>query len=658
MSLLCKFVRTSMVLHTRPRSLCFNASQRCYIEAYILQTSQLTRRKIVINLKHFKRFSSDALKVRVPESAKSTNKIKNSKNNEFRRLFMLAAPQKWRLVGAITFLIISSTVTMAVPFCLGKIIDIIYKNDENETRENLNKVCLALLGIFLFGGVCNFGRVYLMSTTGHKITQSLRKKAYGAILSQETAMFDKVSTGELVGRLSGDAQLVSYAVTSNISDGLRSGIMTVAGISMMFYVSPQLALVGLSIVPPVAGMGILYGRFVRNISKDVQNSLASLNTTAEEKISNIRTVKAFAQETNEIEIYRTKLQDLLQLCYKESFYRGIFFGLTGLSGNVIILSVLYYGGCMLSDSAISVGSLSAFLLYAAYVGISMGGLSSFYSELNKALGASTRLFELIDRKPSIPIEGGKILDRELLGDIVFKNVSFSYPTRSDFMVLNDFNLHIPKNSNTAVVGPSGSGKSTLASLLLRLYDPITGSVLLDGHDLRELDPFWVKKQIGFVSQEPILFNGTIRENITYGSKDASEDDLLEVAEQANVLEFVQRMTDGFDTHVGERGITLSGGQRQRIAIARALIKKPKILILDEATSALDAESEKLVQEALENATKGRSVLIIAHRLSTIRTADAIAALDGGRVRESGTYDELMALPNGLFRKLVKHQTFG
>ena len=346
----------------------------------------------------------------------------------------------------------------------------------------------------------------------------------------------------------------------------------------MFYVSPQLALVGLSIVPPVAGMAILYGRFVKKISKDVQNSLAVLNTTAEEKISNIRTVKAFAQELNEIETYRTKLQDLLQLCYKESFYRGIFFGATGLSGNAIILSVLYYGGVMLSDSMITVGNLSAFLLYAAYVGISMGGLSSFYSELNKALGASTRLFELIDRKPCIPIQGGRTLDYELSGDIIFSNVNFSYPTRSDSMILHDFNLHIPKNSITAVVGPSGSGKSTLASLVLRLYDPLDGSVLLDGHNLKELDPIWVKKQIGFVAQEPILFNGTIKENIKYGSSDATDEDVIQAAKKANVLEFAERMVDGLDTYVGERGITLSGGQRQRVAIARALIKV-KILIL-------------------------------------------------------------------------------
>ncbi|XP_014239016.1 ATP-binding cassette sub-family B member 10, mitochondrial-like [Trichogramma pretiosum] len=657
MLLFGRFLRAGTILHTRPRNLGPVLPTKCYVQIFIAQSSQLSRKKI-LNLKHIKRFSSNNIKTKIISPAKQTKFVNKKSINEFRRLFLLAKPEKWRLLGAIVFLVISSTVTMAVPFCLGKIIDIIYTNDHTKTKENLNNVCLILLGVFIFGGLCNFARVYLMTTTGHKITQALRKKAYGAILSQETAMFDKVSTGELVGRLSGDAQLVSSAITSNISDGLRSGIMTTAGISMMFYVSPQLALVGLAIVPPVAGMGILYGRFVRKISKDVQNSLAVLNTTAEEKISNIRTVKAFAQEKNEIEIYRRKLKHLLDLCYKESFYRGVFFGMTGLSGNAIILSVLYYGGAMLSDATISVGNLSAFLLYAAYVGISMGGLSSFYSELNKALGASTRLFELIDRRPSIPIEGGKVIDSGLSGEIIFDKINFTYPTRNDTMILQDFTLSVPKNSITAVVGASGSGKSTLAALLLRLYDPCSGSVLLDGEDLRSLDPYWVKGQMGFVSQEPILFNGSIRENIVYGSDEASEADILQAAKQANVLEFVEKMPDGLDTYVGERGITLSGGQRQRVAIARALIKNPKILILDEATSALDATSEKLVQEALERATKGRTTLTIAHRLSTIRNADKIAVLDAGKISESGSYDELMCIENGLFRKLVQHQTFG
>jgi len=371
---------------------------------------------------------------------------------------------------------------------------------------------------------------------------------------------------------SGDTQLISSAVTSNISDGLRSAIMAIAGVSMMFYVSPSLALLGLAIVPPVVGVAAICGRILKQTSKDLQNSFAILNTTAEERISNIRTVKAFAQEKREIDRYIAKLHDVLKLCYKESLYRGIFFGMTGFSGNIIVLSVLYNGVFMVSSSDITVGSLSAFLLYAGYVGISMNGLSSAYSELNKALGANSRLFELINREPLIHTQGGQILEKELSGNVIFQNVSFAYPTRETVLILKEFNLNIEECSTIAIVGCSGSGKSTVASLLLRLYDPIKGMILLNNHDLRLLDPTWVKSQISIVSQEPILFSCSIRENILYGMESATNSDVEEAARLAHVLQFTEKMTEGLDTIVGERGIALSGGQRQRVAIARALIK--------------------------------------------------------------------------------------
>ncbi|XP_076633823.1 ATP-binding cassette sub-family B member 10, mitochondrial [Colletes latitarsis] len=583
---------------------------------------------------------------------------KTKKASEFKNLIILAAPEKWRLLGAIAFLMVSSGVTMAVPFCLGHLIDIIYRKDKENIKENLDQLCLILLGIFVIGGLCNYFRVYLMTNIGHRITQSLRKQVYSAILRQEVAMFDRCSTGELVGRLSGDTQLISSALTSNVSDGLRSAIMSISGISMMFYASPKLAILGLSIVPPIAGLAIIYGRYLKKVSKDIQSSLAILNTTAEEKICNIRTVKAFAKEMSEITHYNSQLENMLKICNKESLYRGIFFGLTGLSGNVIILSVLYYGGVMISNSSITIGSLSAFLIYAAYVGISLSGLSSFYSEFNKALGANVRLVELMERQPVIPIQGGRILEKELSGDIEFQNISFAYPTRESVQVLENFSLKISQCMVIAIVGSSGSGKSTIASLLLRFYDPDSGCILLDNHDLRSLDPVWVKSQISVVSQEPVLFGGTIKENILYGVDDPSKYDVEDAAKRAHVLDFTKDMPNGLDTTIGERGITLSGGQRQRVAIARALIKEPKILILDEATSALDAESEHFVQKAMEKAVKGRTVLTIAHRLSTIKNADKIIVLNEGRVVESGTYKELMNINNGYFNKLVQHQTFG
>nr|XP_050854280.1 ATP-binding cassette sub-family B member 10, mitochondrial [Vespula vulgaris] len=652
MTILCKFLATN-IIH-RKSTYFYTPTWQKYL--HTIWTSSKSVSKKTCTLTGLRCQTTKVLKTNVRDIP--TKKIlKTKKESDLKKLIILATPEKWRLFSAIAFLIVSSTVTMAVPFCLGKVIDTIYNVNIEKMTEKLNQLYLVLLGVFIIGAFSNFCRVYLMSTTGHKITYSLRRKAYTAILSQETAMFDIKSTGELVGRLTGDAQLVSSAITSNVSDGLRSLIMTTSGISMMFYVSPPLAIVGLSVVPIVAGTAIIYGRFLKKISRNVQDSLAVLNTEAEERISNIRVVKAYAQEAQEVKRYSSKLQDVLKLCYKESLYRGIFFGITGLSGNVIVLSVLYYGGVMVSDSTITIGDLSAFLLYAAYVGISMNGLSSFYSELNKALGASSRLFELIDRKPKILIQGGKILENKLTGDIVFQNVNFFYPTRENSLILCDFNLHIPKHSITAIVGSSGSGKSTVAMLLLRLYDPCKGRILLDNYNIRELDPIWVKSQIGVVPQEPILFSGTIKENIVYGTENVIEHEIEEIAKEAHVLEFTQKMKDGLNTIVGEKGITLSGGQRQRIAIARALMKKPTILILDEATSALDAESEHFVQEALERATHGKTVLTIAHRLSTIKNADKIVVIDQGKVVETGTYNNLMSLDQGHFKNLVKHQAF-
>ncbi|KAI9552331.1 ABC transporter [Daphnia sinensis] len=584
------------------------------------------------------------------------------KSEELRRLVGLAKSEKYRLTGGIGLLFVSSAITMAIPFALGKVIDIIYGANQESMVENLTNVSLILVGIFIFGAACNFGRTYLMGVSGQRITQALRRNVYAAIIKQEVAFFDKNKTGELINRLSADTSLVSQCVTSNISDGIRSSALVVAGVSMMFYMSPQLALVGLSIVPPVAGMAILYGRFVRKISKNVQDALAQATQVAEERIANVRTVRAFGQENREFARYDERIEHVLQLGYKEAKAKGIFFALTGLSGNAIIISVLYYGGMMVTESSLTAGQLSAFLLYAAYVTISLSGLSSCYSEMMKGLGASTRLWQLIDKRPDIPISGGSVIPAgQFEGSIRFRDLSFAYPTRSDAPIFNNLNLDVPAGSVTAIVGSSGSGKSTLAALLLRFYDPISGQVLVDGHSVTDLDPQWLRANIGTVSQEPSLFSCSIRENILYGANtpdSVSEEQIIQAAKEANAWSFIQQCPQGLDTIVGERGVLLSGGQRQRIAIARAIVKNPRILLLDEATSALDSESESLVQEALERVMKDRTVLTIAHRLSTIRKASQIAVLERGQVVELGSYETLMSIPNGVFKKLVERQTVG
>lgn len=591
-----------------------------------------------------------------------TPRLKPPSMSEMSRLFALAKPERWTLAYAIGLLTVSSSITMAVPFALGHVIDLIYTAGGVDASggESLKRVCVLLSGVFLTGAAANFGRVYLMNIAGQRITKSLRVAVFSSIMHQETGFFDNTKTGELVNRLSADTALVSQAVTSNISDGLRSSVMALAGVGMMFYMSPELAMVGLSIVPPVALSAVFYGRYVKNITRKVQDTLAAATQVAEERISNIRTVRSFAGEMGEVERYRRRVDEVLRMTYREAFARGVFFGLTGLSGNIIILSVLYYGSGLVAESALSVGQLSSFLLYAAYVGISLGGLSGFYSEMNRGLGASTRLFQLIDRKPEMPVLGGIRLDSATFrGDVQFSGVSFAYPSRPDTPIFRSLDLSVPAGSVVAVVGSSGSGKSTIGSLLLRLYDPQAGQVTVDGVPVTQLDPSWLRANIGAVSQEPMLFSTTIRENLLYGVADpeaVTDEELLSAVRQANALPFIQSFPEGLDTLVGERGIMLSGGQKQRIAIARALITNPRILLLDEATSALDAESESLVQEALERLMEGRTVITIAHRLSTIKNASQIAVLDKGAVVELGSYSQLMAHPGGIFYKLVERQT--
>ena len=460
----------------------------------------------------------------------------------------------------------------------------------------------------------------------------------------------------MINRLSADTLLVSEAISTKVSDGLRSTFMTGAGIGMMTYMSPQLALVSLTVVPPVAAYGIFMGRKVRNTSRKVQDNLAASTQVAEEKISNIRTVRTFAKEDVEIERYEKEMNNVIDSGDKEARVQAQFYGWTGFSGNMIILTVLYYGGSLVTSDVISVGNLTSFILYAAYVGIGLSGLSSSYAETMKAVGAGSRIWEIADKQPLIQLDSeDQILPKQSLkGNIEFKNVNFSYPTRRDALILKDFNLEVSCNTVTAVVGGSGSGKSTLASLILRLYDPDQGTISIDGYDIRQLNSKWLRRQIGSVSQEPILFSSSIRDNIIYGANEhVSQTEIETAAKEANAHDFIVNFPEGYETMVGERGVMLSGGQKQRIAIARAILKNPQILLLDEATSALDTASEHQVKLALDRVMKGRCVIMIAHRLSTIKSANQIVVLESGTIVEKGTYDELVAIDGGSFKSLIR-----
>ncbi|NWY16284.1 ABCBA protein, partial [Aphelocoma coerulescens] len=569
--------------------------------------------------------------------------------------------------AAVGFLAVSSVITMSAPFFMGKVIDIIYTNPSEDFTDSLTSLCALLSGIFLCGAAANATRVYLMQTAGQRIVKRLRATTFSSIVKQETAFFDKSRTGELINRLSSDTALLGRSVTENLSDGLRAGAQASVGVGMMFFVSPSLAAFVLSVVPPLAVVAVIYGRYLRKLTKMTQDSLAEATQLAEERIGNIRTVRAFGQEVAEMEKYTNKVDYVLQLGKKEALARAGFFGATGLSGNLIVLSVLYKGGLLMGSAYMTVGELSSFLMYAFWVGISIGGLSSFYSELMKGLGAGGRLWELIERKPQLPFDEGITLGKDVFrGALEFKNVEFAYPTRPETSIFKDFSLSIPAGSVMALVGPSGTGKSTIISLLLRLYDPISGTITVDGFDIRQLNPLWFRTRIGTVSQEPILFSCSIAENIAYGAEDPSAvtaEEIQKVAEIANAASFIRDFPKGFDTVVGEKGILLSGtfGKISLMHTKTTCLKITNILLSPVptpfVTSALDAENEYLVQEALDRLMEGRTVLIIAHRLSTIQNADFVAVLGQGKILECGKHEELLANPNGLFRKLMQKQAF-
>ncbi|KAL4909150.1 hypothetical protein BDW74DRAFT_146080 [Aspergillus multicolor] len=586
---------------------------------------------------------------------------KKSGFSEVWRLLLIARPEAKKLGVAFFCLLISSAITMSLPFSIGKIIDASTKTAENgEFLFGLSPVMFygALASILAFGAAANYGRIIILRIVGERIVARTRSKLFRQTFVQDAEFFDANRVGDLISRLSSDTIIVGKSITQNLSDGLRAGVSGAVGFGMMAYVSLKLSSILALLLPPIGLGAIFYGRAIRNLSRKIQRNLGTLTKIAEERLGNVKTSQSFAGEVLEVNRYNTQVRKIFELGKKESLISATFFSSTGLMGNLTILALLYVGGGMVKSGAISIGELTSFLMYTAYAGSSMFGLSSFYSELMKGVGAASRLFELQDRQPTIsPTKGTKVVTAR--GPIRFENVTFSYPTRPAVPIFRDLNFEIPQGTNVAIVGPSGGGKSTIASLLLRFYSPSEGRVLINGKDINGMNAKSLRRKIGVVAQEPVLFSGTIAENISYGSPHSTRSQIVAAARKAN-CQFISDFPDGLDTQVGPRGAQLSGGQKQRIAIARALIKDPDILILDEATSALDAESETLVNSALAALLRGNNTTIsIAHRLSTIKRSDSIVVLgNDGRVAEQGTYEELSSRSDGAFTKLMEWQLSG
>ncbi|KAK9480164.1 P-loop containing nucleoside triphosphate hydrolase protein [Lipomyces japonicus] len=575
---------------------------------------------------------------------------------EIVRLFKLARNETWSLSGAFVLLCFSSAVTLVIPFLIGKILDIATSESSTDTTMfglSMTQFFGALGLIFIIGSAADFGRVSILRIVGERLVARLRSNLYKQTVNQDAEFFDANRVGDLISRLSSDANIVAKSLTQNVSDGLRAVVSGVAGLGLMAYVSLKLSAVMLLIVPPVGVFAFIYGRRIRNVARETQQALGSATKVAEERLSNIRTAQSFSGEISEVGRYNSRVREIFNLGKREAVYSAMFFSLTRLSGNITILGILAVGSQLVKSGSISIGDLSSFMMYAAYTGSSMFGLSSFYAELMKGVGASTRLFELEDRKPSIKTTVGKPVSNQGRGVIEFKDVVFAYPTRPAINIFEKLSFAIQPGLNVCIVGPSGGGKSTISQLLMRFYEPTSGSITIDGEDIRNFNLKSLRRTIGIVSQEPVLFSGTIAENISYGKLKATRAEITAAARKAN-CDFIQDFPNGLDTQVGSRGTQLSGGQKQRIAIARALIRDPSILILDEATSALDAESESAVNEALVRLMRSNTTTIsIAHRLSTIMKSDYIIVLDGqGQVGEQGTFKELSSNPDSFFSKLL------
>lgn len=565
------------------------------------------------------------------------------------KLYSYIKPYRVEYCWGMFFLLGSSISSLAFPKLLGELVD---SGNKGNLSEDLNRIALLLVVTLLVQAIFSYFRVVLFVNVTEKTLASLRQNTYNHLIKLPLRFFEKHRVGELNSRISSDISLLQETLTSTLAEFIRQIIIIAGGITLLAITSWKLTLFMLAILPGMMLLAVFFGKFIRRYSKQVQGEVAKSNTIVEETLQGIQIVKTYTNEYLEMDRFRKRTTEIATIGMKGGKYRGAFsaFMIFGLFGAMV--AVIWRGSVMMSTGVIDAGELFSFVIYSGFVGGTIGGLANVFTQIQKFIGATEELFELFNEEEENLDQIINIPPEEILeGQIIFKNLSFRYPTRPDEEVLSNINMTIPKNKMVALVGTSGAGKSTIASLMLRLHEPTSGDILFDKHNSRDFSLSSLRNQIALVPQDIFLFGGSIMENISYGRSTASEDEILEAANKANAMEFIDRFPDKLNTIVGERGTQLSGGQRQRIAIARAVLKNPRILILDEATSSLDSESERLVQDALEKLMVGRTSIVIAHRLSTIRKADQILVLDGGRIVENGTHEELISIENGIYRNL-------
>lgn len=586
-----------------------------------------------------------------PSEADKKKKLSRDDLKKTIRVFRYVRPYRLQFILGFVFLILSTATTLSFPALIGQVTSVI----QGKSPFTLNQVILMFGGILILQAIFSFFRIYFFAQVSERSMADVRREVYSKIITLPIPFFEKRRVGELTSRLSADVSQLQDVLSTTSAELFRQLATLIGGTLFILYVSWKLTLFMLATFPVIIVAAMFFGRFIRRLSKQAQDLLAQASVIVEETLQSINVVKSFTNEALEINRYSQALQKLVNVSLKTARFRGVFvsFIIFAMFGG--IMGIVWYGGRLVQLGEIPFADLLTFIFYTAFIGGSVAGIGDMYAQVQKTVGASERILEILEEPSEVNASEKLPLFVPVQGYVQFNDVRFGYPSRPEVPVLKGVSLSVEAGRKIALVGQSGAGKSTIVQLLMRYYSIDGGHITIDGRDLSSFNMTELRKNIAIVPQEVMLFGGTILENIQYGKPSATEAEIREAARKANALEFIESFPDKFQTVVGERGVKLSGGQRQRIAIARAILKDPAILILDEATSSLDAESERLVQEALDELMLNRTTIIVAHRLATIRKVDTIYVLREGQVAESGTHDELAVRTNGIYANLVKLQ---